>query len=118
MNTLNITTLLGNDSDLMVRSDEWLDSQRVILTSEMSKLATELNTVLVAMRLKRDIQQKNMVAVQEIEKIDGEISDISIRILPLQDAVTKHISAPNDSLDLINKATQAYVWASDGYEVN
>ena len=43
---------MGNDADLLTRSDEWLDSHRKYLSATMSELAEELDVILIAQKYK------------------------------------------------------------------
>lgn len=106
MNQLNIINDLGNDANLLTKTDMWLETQRIDLAQRFSQLAQELKTILNAQRIKRQLQQSNHVAVQFPE---NGIPDVGIYILPLPDAV-KELQKGNDGRQL-NKLQL------DGYDV-
>ena len=110
---------LGEDADLLTCSDEWLESERRSTATELDRCANELRAIHLAQRIKRALQQKNLVAVQELVRtIDGDIQDVLIRILDLPKAVRKiRNSAVHDHIDILNAITQYQGWKKDGYDV-
>ena len=108
---------LGEDSDLLVRHDDWLENQRRVTASELDQNANQLRAVLLAQRIKIALQQKNLVAVQELVRDEkGEIVDIAIKIMSLPDALQRLLKT-RDTLDEVNAAGQVYGWDIDGYDV-
>jgi hypothetical protein len=77
MNLLTMMHEMGNDADLLTRSDEWLDSHRKYLSGRMSELAEELDVILIAQKYKNVLQHNNLVAIP-IESDDNS----SITIVP------------------------------------
>lgn len=116
-NPLTLMTELGEDADLLTRHDNWLEEERRSKAVELDKAANELRTIILAQRIKTALQQKNLVAVQQILRdTDGKVRDIIIRILNLPDAYVL-LAAPQDTLDETNAAAQIHGWDSDGYDV-
>lgn len=111
---------LGENADLLVRSDAWLENERRSTAAELDRCCNELRAIQIAQRIKRALQQKNMVAVQElIHDMDGNIQDIVVRILDLPKAIQKlNGKVPQDTLDAINSMVQIKGWRSDGYDVD
>jgi hypothetical protein len=109
---------LGEDADLLTRHDDWLETQRSALQDDLEQKATELRAVLLAQRIKRLLQQKNLVAVQHlIRSSEGKVVDIVIRIMNLPDALQHLLKKPTDTLDEVNAAGQVHGWAKDGYDI-
>lgn len=111
---------LGDDADLLLWSDEWLESERRIAATELDRCANELHAIHLAQRIKRALQQKNLVAVQElVMDADGDVRDILIRILKLPEAVRRANELyPHDSMVMANLIAQHYGWQTDGYDVD
>ena len=114
---LTISHELGENADLLVRPDQWLENQRQDLASKVSILLDELEGVQKAIWFKRQLQQANHVAVllTEREK-DGKMRDVAIKVMPLMDAV-KLLSQPVDDIDRANLTAQFYTWTNDGYDL-
>jgi hypothetical protein len=109
---------LGEDADLLARHDDWLETQRNALQGDLEQKATELRAVLLAQRIKRLLQQKNLVAVQQlIRSSEGKVVDIVIRIMNLPDALQQLLKPAVDTLDEVNVAAQVYGWDKDGYDI-
>lgn len=108
---------LGSDADLLTKSDRWLEAERLGCASEINDLAEKLRMIMIAQNAKRLLQQKNLVAVQELQRDDtGNIKDITISITNLPDAI-QLIKNPRYTTDQINAATQILTWNNDGYDV-
>ncbi len=118
MSLLTLMQEIGDDSDLLVRSDMWLEMERKAKATELDRTANELRAILLAQKIKCALQQKNLVAVQEIlrEESSGEVRDIVTKIVSLPEALTT-ITQPHDTLDEINAAAQLMMWDSDGYDI-
>ena len=110
MNQLNIIEQLGDDADLLTKSDEWLLGQKLKLSQDMSLLAMELKKILLALQIKTRLQQTNLVAVRRSEQIFNMLDEI-IEIMPLPDAVRALQDEPDHS-------GQLCIWAHDGYDVD
>lgn len=125
---MNLETMikeLGDDADLLVRSDEWLEGERKIAAQQIDELINELRSIMLAQRAKRALQQKNMVAVQHISRDkSGNINDMVINIMNLPDALKSldnntgnNTDNTEDNIDEANKIAQLYGWGSDGYDL-
>lgn len=117
MSILTLVRELGEDADLLARNDDWLEAERRSKAAELDKAANELRVIMLAQRIKTALQQKNLVAVQQILKdADGKVRDVIIRILNLPDALAL-LSSPQDTLDEVNLAAQLAGWDKDGYDI-
>lgn len=118
---MNLTTLIneiGDDADLLTRSDEWLEESRKSTAASLDSIARELQAIQTAQRIKRMLQQQNLVAVQSIIKsTNGDIQDILVRIMSLPDALALLRASRNDTIDELNFAGQIVGWDSDGYDI-
>lgn len=116
-----ISTLLddlGEDADLLTRSDRWLETERRATATKMTELARALQSILLAQRIKQRLQQNNMVAVQHLLRDgQGEVSNIMVRIMNLPDAVASIKDAP-DTIGKINRIAQMKGWSDDGYDTD
>lgn len=118
MTLLNLIKEIGEDADLLIRNDEWLEEERRITATELDQKAQELHAILLAQRIKRLLQQKNQVAVQQILRAtDGTTIDIIIKIMNLPNAL-RMLSSPQDTLDELNSAAQLINWDRDGYNLS
>jgi hypothetical protein len=99
---------LGDNAELLTKSDRWLAVLEAKLGQSLTILLHDLEQVQTAIRIKQRLQQNNRVAVKRSINRGG-ISDEVIEILPLPRAV-KVANKTNHS-DQIN------VWAADGYDV-
>ena len=112
---------LGDDTDLLLFPDQWLENHRIDLQSRMAELADQLNAVLIAQRFKSYLQQKNMVAICCLNRTaTGTPISIIIEIMPLPDAV---VILDNDKQDptamgKVNAEQQERTWVADGYDVS
>ncbi len=109
---------IGNDADLLTRSDEWLEEERRSKAVELDRAANELRAILLAQKIKRHLQQKNLVAVQQtLRDAGGQVCDIIIKLMNLPDALTLLAAPHNDTIDEINAAAQLLGWDKDGYDI-
>lgn len=118
---MNVTTLindLGDDIDLLTRHDQWLEEQRIATARKMNELASELNMVMLAQRIKRHLQQQNLVAVQRLSQDRaGDIKNVEVSIMQLPDAIRALGNSRND-YDRLNKTAQLVGWYKDGYDID
>jgi hypothetical protein len=98
---------LGDNAELLTKSDKWLAVLEAKLGQNLTILLHDLEQVQTAIRIKQRLQQNNRVAVKRSINRCG-ISDEVIEILPLTRAVK--VAKTNNS-DQIN------IWAADGYDV-
>ena len=118
MSLMNLLDDIGEDADLLTRSDEWLEQERRNVASALDERVQELEKLLIAQKIKRLLQQKNLVAVQQIlRSADGEMKDIIVRLMKLPDAVHLMEQSQVDTLDSINAAGQFVTWDNDGYDI-
>lgn len=116
MSLLTLMREIGPDAELLTRSDQWLEEERLQKSQEMERLSKELYAILLAQRIKNKLQQSNLVPVQQILRDSkGNIREIIIRILNLPDALVMLL--PTDTLDEVNAAAQILVWGKDGYDL-
>ena len=117
MSLITLMREIGEDADLLARSDEWLENERRSKAADLDKAAKELRVIILAQQIKTALQQKNLVAVQQIlRNADGEIRDIIIRIMNLPDAIAMMLPT-RDTIDEINAAAQLHGWDRDGYDI-
>lgn len=117
MNIINLINTLGDDIPLLTRSDEWLEVERRSVSQRMEMLAEELRSLMLAQRIKSQLQQRNLVPVQHFEKsADGQISNISIHLMKLPDALLA-LQPSNDPIDETNRVAQLNNWLHDGYDL-
>lgn len=117
MNLTNLITEIGEDADLLARSDSWLAVERDRKARELEEVARELRALDLAQRIKGFLQQKNLVAVQQILRdADGEVQNILVKIMNLPDAMAL-LRNGHDTLDAVNTAGQLVGWESDGYDL-
>ena len=113
---------LGQDVELLVKPDAWLENQRINLQSQLSSLADELHKVITAQRLKRTIQQTNKVAVRRPIKQENTPLHFNVKIKPLPDAIedlkqdTENVSLPTE-ITYSNEEYHLTVWKLDGYDI-
>ena len=118
MSLMNLLDDIGDDIDLLTRSDEWLEQERRNVASELDERARELEKLLLAQKIKRLLQQKNLVAVQQIlRSTSGEIKDIIVRLMKLPDAMHLMGQSQVDVLDSVNTSSQFMTWDKDGYDI-
>lgn len=118
MNELCIIHELGSDADLLTYSDSYLETQRRLLAADISRLAGELDLVQRAIRLKRILQQRNMVATRRLERSPaGDVSDVAIYIMPLPDAMQELRNDDQDEIAKANQAAHLLGWADDGHDL-
>lgn len=73
MHLMTLINDLGQDADLLTRSDRWLEQQRIQVSTELNSLVDELRAILLAQKIKSRLQQTNLVAVgREAENESGE----------------------------------------------
>lgn len=117
---MTLTTLvrdLGENADYLIRSDRWLEEERKGTADAMNDLAEKLRALMLAQNIKHLLQDKNLVALQELlRNSNGEVEDIIISITKLPDAV-QALKNPRDTDGQINAVTQFITWENDGYDI-
>ena len=56
MSLINLLEDIGEDANLLTRSDAWLEQERTNVASELDERARELEKVLTAQKIKRLLQ--------------------------------------------------------------
>lgn len=105
---LDIIDELGDDAELLIKSDMWLEALESKLGQHLTIILHDLEQIQKTIRIKQRLQQQNLVAVKRSVH-GGELSDEVIEILPLPKAV--RLINHTDYCDQIN------IWAADGYDV-
>ncbi len=123
MNALTITATLGQDADLLLSPDQWLENRRIELQEQISILTCELDLVFNTQSIKRELQQQNLVSVRCVTRDRvGDPIGIGLQILPLIDALIVlecDLSDPKIPHDIskINAEQQKRTWENDGYDI-
>ncbi|MDB4490258.1 hypothetical protein N9045_01945 [bacterium] len=118
MRLTNMLKEIGDDADLLTRSDEWLEGSRKSIAQDLDIKLRELKNILLAQKIKSLLQSKNLVAVQQLLKDDkGNLKDIIVRLMKLPDAV-KLMDNCKDISDKTNAEFQFGVWHEDGYDID
>ena len=113
LDTATIVSELGQDADLLVHPSEHLGSTLNNIANQMLRLSMEYERVQKALRLKRLLREQNKVAVQLLERNNnGNLTDVTIRILPLLEAA-KMLANAKDDIERANTTAQFDVWNSD-----
>lgn len=110
LDTLSITSQLGENAQLLTKTDNWLETQRILLSEQFSQLCSELNTLQKVQQIKRQMHQTNSVAVRCTELLNNQPIDDVIYIMSLPDA----IQAARKELD---SKKQINRWAADGHDI-
>ncbi|MCK9557557.1 MAG: hypothetical protein M0R50_05900 [Candidatus Cloacimonetes bacterium] len=99
---------LGDNAELLTKSDAWLAIMEEKLGQDLTILLHDLDQIQTAIRIKQRLQQNNRVAVKRPVR-SGKISDEVIEILPL----TKAVKVANQT----SHSDQINIWAADGYDI-
>jgi hypothetical protein len=105
---LDIIDELGDDAELLTKSDIWLATLESSLSQRLTILLQDLERIQKTVRIKQRLQQQNLVAVKRSIH-SGELSDEIIEILPLPKAVRL--------IGYTDYRSQINIWAADGYDV-
>ena len=115
---MDITSLLkelDDDIDLLVRSDEWLEEERKSIANTIDNLLRELNALIKAINIKRVLQDKNLVAIQELDENRGQLV---IKIMKLKDGLrTLRSNQDRSDLDQANYSGMISGILKDGYDL-
>lgn len=107
---------IKEDADLLTKSDQWLEEEKNYFTHILEATISELKPILLAILIKRQLQQKNMVPALKLQRDqNGDVSDVVIEICKLQEAI-KDIR-DNDIYDRLIAAGNIATWHSDGYDI-
>lgn len=106
---------LNDDADLLTRSDQWLEEQRKSIASTIDNLLCELSSVIKAINIKRLLQDKNLVAVPELDQARGQLI---IKVVKLKDAINiLKNNSKKDELNAVNSAAILAGISKDGYDI-
>lgn len=109
---------LGHDADLLTKSNEWLEHQRICILDVMQKCADDLFAVYQAQRIKKQLQKDDKIAAMILHRnSEGQLSDITINVLSKKDAVRTVAGSCNDLYDAANRSAQISTWRADGYNI-
>lgn len=118
-----IVEQLGEDTDLLLSPDDWLDNESQSIQQKMALMADELDRILIAKRIKRRLQQENRVAVRYMTRDeDGNPTGEKVLICTIQEALAlleRDKKDPNVPPDIAqsNARTHVAVWRRDGYDI-
>lgn len=108
---------LKTELELITKTDQWLEQEKISLSADIDEKVKELEKILIAMKIKSMLQNKNMVAVKQIIKTaNGNIKDMVIRIMSLPDAIDLCAQTDNE-IDRVNYLQHISDWAKDGYDI-
>jgi hypothetical protein len=99
---------LGDNAELLTKSDLWLSTIEIKLAQNLTILLHDLEQIQTAIKIKRRLQQNNKVAVKRQIR-NNTIPDEIIEILSLPKAVRM--------VNQGNLSDQMGVWAADGYDI-
>lgn len=99
---------------LLLAPDEWLENQRLNTQTKITILSEELQDILKAIRVKRNLQQKNLVAM----RCFGHNNKQAIEVLSLTDAIARlNVDRLNHTMPKNNADEQLRIWYNDGYDI-
>lgn len=108
---------LKAELELITKTDHWLEQEKISLSADIDEKVKELEKILIAMKIKSMLQNKNMVAVKQILKTTkGSIKDVIIRIMSLPDAI-ELVNQAEDELERVNYLQHMTDWVKDGYDI-
>lgn len=109
---------IGNDLDLLMQSDAWLANEAMLLEERAATIKKEAEIVQKAAKVKRILQQNNLVPVQKLTRADdGSVEDVVVQFEKLKDAV-HYVLSETDTLGQANAISQLSVWDRDGYDLS
>jgi len=117
MKLTNMLKEIGDDADLLTKTDAWLEINRKALAQDIDLKLKELKNILLAQKIKSLLQSKNLVAVQQLLRDNkGNLKEIIVRLMKLPDAV-KLMDNSKDLADIINAEHNLRSWNEDGYDI-
>lgn len=114
MNLLTLMDQLGDDTDLMLKSDRWLHARRLQLSQNITLLLDDLRAIETTLMAKRTLQQVNKVPVRSTVYYASLPIDSVISIMPLTNAICTLIREP----DHASVREQLNTWILDGYDID
>jgi len=108
---------IGEDADLLTRSDAWLEEELRYYVSKIKKDLGEISSIKLALKIKKMLQDQNMVPLQKYSrKDDGSIHDVMLQVMKLPDAINV-LEQRHDYIDELNAAGHILLWQNDGYDI-
>ena len=108
---------MGEDADLLTKSDLWLEEELRFYLSQIEKGLREISSIKLALKTKKILQDQNMVPIQQYaRKEDGSISDVTLQIMKLPEAINV-LEQRHDYMDELNAAGHILLWQNDGYDM-
>lgn len=109
---------IKEDADLLTQTDQWLEEEKNHYTSQLEATISELKPILLAILIKRQLQQKNMVPALKLQRDEnGNVSDVIVEICKLQEAVKCITHKDIDIYDRLIAAGNLATWHNDGYDI-
>ena len=110
---------IREDADLLTKTDMWLEEEKNYFTEQLRKTIEELKPILLAIAIKKKLQQQNMVPRQKfIRSNTGQIENVVIDFCKLPEALKDMVYNSKDTLDQLMAAGNIATWQIDGYDVN
>lgn len=97
---MNLSTLihdLGDDADLILKSDKWLEEQGMYLSSLLDRYTKEYKAIKAAQSVKRILQSQNMAAVDRSSLDTKSIAQQNIEFVKVPELVNHLITKPESS---------------------
>jgi len=114
----NIIETIGEDVELITRSDGWLDREYQSCADKMDELAQYMRALQLAKQIKIILSHKNAVPLRQIIRDNqGNPAKIILRLMSLPDAILT-IEKPQTEEDELNIASQVLTWQRDGYDLD
>ena len=116
---MNMPECVRQDADLLTRSNSWLNMQLQFLETEQSKIGKEIGLIKLILNAKKSMYDNGLVAVHEfLRDENGEIDDMVIRLVKVEDAIKNLNKNGNDTEALMYKMGQMTCWESDRVDIN
>lgn len=119
---MNLTSLiqdLGEDAELILMSDKWLSQQEAFLSAELDRITAEYKSVIAAKKVKRILQNQNMIAVDRPAKLEIEIAKVP-EVLKNMTSMNSGDVKADDAQSIIESLGMSRilpVMLDDGYDI-
>lgn len=119
---MNLTSLiqdLGEDAELILMSDKWLSQQEAFLSAELDRITAEYKSVIAAKKVKRILQNQNMIAVDRPAKLEIEIAKVPEVLKNMTSINSGDIKADNAQsiIESLGMSRILPVMLDDGYDI-
>ena len=119
---MNLTSLiqdLGEDAELILMSDKWLSQQEAFLSAELDRITAEYKSVIAAKKVKRILQNQNMIAVDRPAKLEIEIAKVPEVLKNMTSMNSGDIKADNAQsiIESLGMSRILPVMLDDGYDI-